>query len=238
MVEAVIRTSAAGASPYKMNSRQFSTIRRQKQLRADESEFHQEPTISLSTLARTMGPLSPATLTRLLSGHKHHAMGPRRSYQQAREQAIARLTDGTEFHLDAPLRSHEREAIQAMARARLAIPARSRALRANARVPHWLIGGVRISMQPDIELDGAKGTGAAKIILTKERLPRGVGAAMASLLWHYRKNVLGIESTRRDHCIVFEPRLPWLHLPAPRAAAKLKQAELACEIIRAVWPKI
>ena len=93
-------------------------------------------------------------------------------------------------------------------------------------------------MQPDIELDGAEGTGAAKIILTKERLANGVGSAMASLLWHYRRNVLGIESTRRDHCIVFEPRLPWLHLPVPRAETKLKQAELACDVIRALWPKV
>lgn len=221
-----------------MNRRQLDAIRRKKQLRADEAEHEEEPTITLSTLARAMGPLSPATLTRLLAGHKHHAIGPRRSYQKAREQAISLLTDGTALTLDAPLRTHEREAIAAMARARLALPSRSRALRANARLPHWIIGGVRVSMQPDVELDGARGTGAAKIVLTKERLPRGVGNAMASLLWHYRRNVLGIESTRRDHCIVFEPRLPWLHLPASRADAKLKQAELACEIIRAVWPRV
>ena len=221
-----------------MNHRQFAAVRRSKLLRHDESEFDREPTITLSTLARAMGPLSPAALTRLLAGHKHHALGPRRSYQRAREQAIAKLTDGTDFELDLALRSHEREAIQAMARTHLHLPPRSRALRANARVPHWLIGGIRVSMQPDIELDGAKGTGAAKIILTKDRLPRGVGGAMASLLWHYRKNVLGIDTTRRDHCIVFEPRLPWLHLPAPHAEAKLRQAELACEIIRAVWPRI
>jgi hypothetical protein len=238
VVEAVIGKRASGAFTSKMNTRQFAAIRRQKQLRADESEFAQTPTITLSTLARAMGPLSPAMLTRLLAGHKHHAMGPRRSYQCAREQAIALLTDGTTLNPDAPLRSHERDAVKAMVRSRLPLPARSRALRANARGPHWILGGVRISMQPDVELDGTRGTGAAKIILTKERLPRGVGRAMASLLWHYRKNVLGIESTRRDHCIVFEPRLPWLHLPAPRAETQLRQAELACDIISALWSKI
>lgn len=234
----MIGKSAVGASPDKMNHRQFSAVRRQKQLRADESEFHEEPTITLSTLARVMGPLSPAALTRLLAGHKHHAPGPRRSYQCAREQVISLLADGAALAPDAPLRTHEREAVAAMARARLPLPSRSRALRAHARLPHWIIGGVRVSMQPDVELDGANGTGAAKIILTKERLPHGVGGAMAALLWHYRRNVLGIESTRRDHCLVYEPRLPWLHLPAPRAEAKLRQAELACEIIRAVWPKV
>jgi hypothetical protein len=220
-----------------MNNRQFAAIRRQKQLRSDASDHAEgEPIISLSTLARVIGPLTPAALGRLLAGHKHQAPGPRRSYQQARAQAIAVMTDGTPFQLDAPLRTHEREAVAAMARARLALPAR--ALRANARLPYWNIAGVRVSMQPDVELDGSRGTGAAKIILTKDRLPRGVGPAMAALLWHYRRNVLGIESTRRDHCLIYEPRLPWLHLPPPRSERQLKQAELACAIIRAVWPKI
>lgn len=238
MVEALIRIVGRGASTGKMNTRQFAAVRRQKLTRAAESEFDEEPTVSLSTLARSIGPLSPAALTRLLAGHKHHSPGPRRSYQQAREQVICLLTDGTAVTPDAPLRTHEREAVAAVARTRLPLPSRSRALRANARLPHWIIGGVRISMQPDVELDGSNGTGAAKIILTKERLAHGVGATMAALLWHYRRNVLGIESTRRDHCIVYEPRLPWLHLPAPRAESKVRQAELACEVIKAVWPRV
>jgi hypothetical protein len=232
----------------KMNTRQFAAIRRQKQLRALESEANDlvtnTPTISLSTLAKAMGPLSPAALVRLLSGHKHGFSGPRRSYQRAREQAISLLTDGTPLDVEAPLRGYERDAVKAIARAGLRLPEHTRALRMRRKLPYWEIGGVRISMDPDVELDGQKddqkdghkATGAAKVILTKEPLARGVGSAMAALMWHYRKNVLNVPKTDREHCIVFEPRLPWLHLPAKRPDNQVRNAELACQVVAALWP--
>lgn len=238
-------------------NRQFAAIRRSKMLRQNHAEAHavaeaaakipdvfgipseeDQPVITLSTLARAMGPLGALPLTRLLAGHKHQKPGPRRSYQRAREQAIALLSDGTALAPDAELRAYERDAVAAMQRARLVLPSRSRALRAQRRLPPWEIGGVLVSMHPDVEVDGARGTGAAKIILTKDRLPRGVGTAMATLLWHYRKHVLGIESTRKDHCLVFEPRLPWLHLPSPRPEHHLRNAELACKVINALWATV
>lgn len=240
-------------------NRQFAAIRRSKQLRQDRSEANavaesaaripdvfgipaeelkEQPLITLSTLARAMGPLGALALARMLAGHKHRKPGPRRSYQRAREQAISLLSDGTALTPDAELRAYEREAVTAMQRARLVLPSRARALRAYRRLPPWEIGGVLVSMHPDVEVDGARGTGAAKIILTKDRLARGVGTAMATLLWHYRRNVLGIDSTRKDHCLVFEPRLPWLHLPSPRTEHHVRNAELACKVITALWATV
>jgi len=242
VVAALIGKSRDGASLFvKMNTRQFAAIRRQKQRRALESEAKElvtnVPTISLSTLAKAMGPLSPPALARLLSGHKYGFSGPRRSYQQAREQAISLLTDGTPPDVEAPLRGYERDAVKAIARG-LRLPEHARAIRMRRKLPYWEIGGVRISMEPDVELDGENATGAAKVILTKEPLARGVGSAMAALMWHYRKNVLNVPMTDRAHCIVFEPRLPWLHLPAKRPDTQVRHAELACQVVAALWGKV
>lgn len=226
----------------KTNPRQFAAIRRRKESRSVNSEAsyisdaYASPAISLSTLAKAMGPLAPAALTRLLAGHALRSDGPRRGYQCARAQAIALLADGTPLDPDAPLRAYERAAVTAMNRIGLVLPRKTRAERPG-RAEHWELGGVRISMQPDVELVGAKGCGAAKVIFTKEPLARGVGAAMAALLWYYRKNVLHIDGTDRAHCIVYEPRLPWQHLPAKNIDRQLKNAELACKVIAALWPR-
>jgi hypothetical protein len=196
------------------------------------------PRITLSTLARAMGPISPAALARLLRGHKLRSEGPRRSYQLACRQAVELFTDGTPLNSDAPLRTHERDAVRAMQRMRLRIPAWLRAVRPTTRLPPLEIGGVSISIRPDVELEGLRESGAAKFAFTKAPLPRGVGSTMAALLWHHRRNVLGIASTRPGRCMVYEPRLPWLHLPGRTPEVQMRSAELACDVIRALWPKL
>ena len=47
------------------------------------------PRITVSTLARAMGPITLSSLATLLRGHKYNSAGPRRSYQAARRQAKA-----------------------------------------------------------------------------------------------------------------------------------------------------
>lgn len=199
-------------------------------------EVAEHPRITLSTLARAMGPITSDRLGRLLRGHKYRRPGPIRSYQNARRQGILHLTARAPLDPDAPLRSHEREAVHALARMRLPLPEEVRATRPATHAPAWEVEGVTISMEPDVELEDERSAGALKLVLTKELLPDGVGSRMAALLWHHRRNVLGIARTERRHCIVFEPRRPWLHLPDARPSAQVRPVELACRIIGAVWP--
>jgi hypothetical protein len=196
------------------------------------------PTVTLSTLARAMGPIAPASLARLLRGHKYRSSGPRRSYQCARRQAIARFTDGESFDPTAPLRSHEREAVLAMQRMRLRAPEWTRAIEPRSKLPAWELGGVRVSMQPDVELDGLRETGAAKFCFTKAPLARGIGSVMAALLFHHRRHLLGIVTTEPRRCVVYEPRLQRIHLPGRSPERQVKDAELACRVIGALWPTL
>jgi hypothetical protein len=196
------------------------------------------PSVSLATLARVTGAMSPRSLKSLLRGHKYQTGGPARSYQNARRQAIDFLVDSVPFDADAELRPHEREAVRAMKRAKPTLPTWARALRAETRAPSWVMGGVRISMHPDVVIDAREGCGAAKLSLTKERLAPGVGQMMASLLYYWRAEVLRLPAVRRDYCVVFEPRLPWLHRPAKNLEKSFEDAELACRVIASLWPHL
>jgi hypothetical protein len=195
------------------------------------------PRVTLSTLARAMGPTRPAQLARLLQGHKYAESGPRRSYQCAVKQITDSLVDGVPVNPDAPLRKHERDAIKSYLRAPLPLPKLARAVRPKRR-SHWLLHGVNVSMHPDIELDGFVYSGAVKLTLTKEPLARGVASLMASLMWFWRVRVEKEILTARSHCIVYEPRLPWLHLPGKNPVKDVAKVEIACRLITALWPVI
>lgn len=192
------------------------------------------PTVSLSTLAKAAGPISPVALTRLLRGHKYQAPGPRRSYQNARRQAISLLVDKAQLDPDAPLRAHERDVLRAMARTQLPLPPWIRATRPTSNALLEL-HGVQVSMQPDVELHGSIESGAAKFSFTKDPLPRGVGSLMAALLWYGKAVIEGDSKVKPSHCLVYEPRLPWVHRPAKRPLVQLKNLELACTVIHALW---
>jgi hypothetical protein len=196
------------------------------------------PTVTFSTLAKAMGTTSLAALVRLLKGHKYDLAGPRRSYQSARRQAVRLLADKVPLDAGATLRPHERDAIEAMLRVPLRTPEWVRAVRPSSYPLRWDLAGVSISMQPDVELVGRQESGAVKFVFTKAPLARGVGSLMAALLWHHRKNVIGIESTRPDKCLVYEPRLPWVHRPGSRPASQVRRAELACKVIATLWPTL
>jgi hypothetical protein len=197
-----------------------------------------KPTVTFSTLAKAMGPTSLRALVRLLEGHKYDRAGPRRSYQNARRQAIELFADDVALRPGDELRRHEREAITAMARVPLPTPSRVRPIRPSVASSRWELAGVSISMLPDIEFHGLSESGAAKFVFNKTPLARGVGSMMAALLFHHRKNILGIASTRREQCVVYEPRLPWMHLPGSRPDAQIRLAERSCEVIAALWPSL
>lgn len=195
------------------------------------------PRITLSTLAKAMGPTPLAQIARLVKDHKDAAPGPRRSYQTARKQAIQWMVDGAAFDIHEGLRSHEREALQALAKVNLDLPYEIYAERPPTG-QLWLLGGVCVSMQPDVLLDGPRGRGAIKFSFTKERLARGVGTTMAALLWHYSANVQHVEKTRRDLCFVHEPRLPWVYTPGEHPERQVARAEKACRLIAGLWSAV
>jgi hypothetical protein len=198
----------------------------------------ERPTITLSTLAKAMGPISPRELGRLLEGHKYPSIAPARSYQNARQQAIDLLVDKKPPDDDVPLRTHERDAVRALTRMLPVVSPWVRAKRPSPRAIPWTVGDVIVSMHPDVELEGSRESGAAKFSFTKAPLAPGVGKIMATLMWHWRKKVLGIESTSQAQCIVFEPRLPRTHRPMRNARGIVKSAELASTVISALWPTI
>lgn len=195
------------------------------------------PRITFSTLAKAMGPTTLARLARLVEGHKVAAEGPRRSYQTARKQAIQWLVDGIGLDPHAGLRSHEREAVAALSKISVDLPPEIYAERPpNGQL--WVLGGVCISMLPDVLLDGPRGRGAIKFSFTKERLGRGVGSMMAALMWHWLANVQHIEKARPDLCRVYEPRLPWLYQPGRNPEKQVAHAEKACRLISAIWSEV
>ena len=193
------------------------------------------PSISFSTLARACGAITPSDLVTLLRGHKLRTTGAARGYQAARVQAIDFLVEGIPFAPEKVTRPHEREVIARMARSRPRLPRWARAVRPSTRGPAWMLGGVRVSMFPDVVIDGGRSNGAAKLSFTKEPLAPGVGSAMASLLYHWRANVLRLPKTAKSHCLVFEPRLPWVHHPSDDVERDVLRAEAACSIIKALW---
>lgn len=196
------------------------------------------PTVTFSTLAKAMGPIRPTALARLLHGHKYPTQGPRRAYQVARKQAVDLLVDKSPLDPEAPLRAYERDAVRALSRVRLYVPEWLRATRPSTRPEIWPLHGVRISMHPDVDLSGNVESGAVKFSFTKAPLAPHVGSAMASLLWYWRSRIVGVKTTLPAHCIVYEPRLPWKHLPQKNVASTIKSAELACKMIAAIWPLI
>lgn len=193
------------------------------------------PRVTLSTLAKAMGPIAPRDLAKLLEAHKYPAAGPIRSYQTARRQAVDYLVDGLPFDATAPMRSYEREVVAKMMRLPPRVPEWSRGIRPSTQPSPWLVDDVMISMHADVELDARLHTGAVKFSFTKQPLSPGVGRLMAGLLWYWQARVLRRTTTATSHCLVFEPRLPWVHLPPrdPDACAAL--AKLACRTIRALW---
>src|SRR5688572_2366061 len=116
------------------------------------------PIVSFSSLAKAMNGMSPLGLAALLAGHKHRSMGPRRSYQDARRQAMDFFVDGVPLDPDAPLRSHEREAVRALQASKPRLP---RWIRAHRPIlPRvMIVHGVRVSMHADVELLGRRERG-------------------------------------------------------------------------------
>jgi hypothetical protein len=174
----------------------------------------------------------------MLRRHKYPQAGPIRSYQLARKQAIDLFVDGKALDPSAALRSHERDAVTAMVRMNLRKPEWVRGVRPSTREPPFKLGNVLVSASPDVELDGYIAAGAAKFSFTKQALARGVGSTMAALLWYWRRRVVGIEKVQPGNCIVYEPRLPWTHLPGRNPLAQVERAALACQVIEALWPKL
>jgi hypothetical protein len=165
------------------------------------------PRVSFSTLARLMGPITPAKQMSLLRDHKYPTDGPKRSYQNAREQLVRHLVSGAALAPNAVgLRPYETNVLELAVAQGVAAPAGCRCRRPSPSRPSWQFHGVEISMFPDVLLTGPRGTGAMKFHLSQETLPKGVGAAMAALLHHYQAGVMNDASAIPMYSIVLEPR--------------------------------
>lgn len=195
------------------------------------------PTVSFSTLAKIMGPGTPVTQATLVRGHKYPTDGPKRGYQNARNQFIEHAVSGVAFHPHAGLRKHEQEAVLAMDQLGVPIPHGVTCARPATRGPHWNFSGVNISVFPDVDMTGANGLGAFKVHFGKDALARGVGSAMAALIHHYKTNVLGQQNVLPRHCLVYEARTGALH-SCGSPTRLLSNVQAACHLIAALWPTL
>jgi hypothetical protein len=201
------------------------------------ASMHATPTVSFGTLAKIMGPTTPAGQAALLRGHKYPTDGPKRSYQNARNQLIEHLVAQRPFDPTASLRPHEREAVLALLQNGVPIPTQVRCSRPSTSAPHWTFCGVNISVFPDVELTGPNGHGALKVYFGKDPLARGVGASMAALLHHYKSQVLGQQNVTARHCLVYEARTGSVRA-CGNSTRLLSNAQAACQLITVLWPTL
>jgi hypothetical protein len=90
-------------------------------------------------------------------------------------------------------------------------------------------------MVPDLLLDGLSASGAAKFVFTKTPLDPRVGTMMASLMYYWRRWVADVANTDPGACVVYEPRLPWVHVAAKNPEKLVREAARACSVIEALW---
>jgi hypothetical protein len=195
------------------------------------------PTVTFGTLAKLMGPSTPVAQASLLRGHKYPTDGPKRSYQNARNQLIDHLVSQEPFMPHASLRPHEREVIAAMHVLGVPVPTGVTCARPTTLAPSWNFGGVNVSVFPEVELSSAAGLGALKVHFGKDALARGVGSSMAALLHHYKTQVLGQTDVLPRHCLVYEARTGALHT-CGSPARLITNVQAACQLIVALWPSL
>lgn len=195
---------------------------------------HSEPTVTLSTFAKAIAGAPVAELLPLVRGHKDQSAGRRRSYQTAVRQAVDWMTEGVPFDLSAATRSHEKDAIWALVIDPPQAPRWSRALRGKRR-PAWDVGGLLVKTNPDVEIDGGRERGAAKIHLTKKPLTDEAGAVMASLLFHVLASVSEEAAIARTHCLVYEPRAHRVFRASEGPKNVERHVPAAVAVIRGLW---
>lgn len=195
------------------------------------------PTVTFSTLAKLMGPSTPVAQASLLRGHKYPTDGPKRSYQNARNQLIDHLVAQQPFSPYPSLRSHEREAIAAMQQLGIPVPTGVTSTRPPGGASSWAFSGVEVSVFADVDLASTAGLGALKVHFGKDALARGVGSTMAALLHHYKTQVLGQQNVLPRHCLVYEARTGALHT-CGSPARLIANVQAACQLIVALWPML
>jgi hypothetical protein len=195
------------------------------------------PTISFGTLAKLMGPTTPAGQVSLLRGHKYPTDGPKRGYQNARAQLIDHLVEKKAYNPHSKLRPYEREAIDLLRAEEIPVPADLAYTRPSTANPHWAFEGVNVSVFPDVDIANREGRGAMKAHFAKDSLARGVGASMAALLWFYKTEILREQAVASRNCLVYEVRNGHLHVcGSPNRL--LANASAACRVIVALWPTL
>lgn len=201
------------------------------------------PTVTLSTFAKVLAGAPVDELLPLVHSHKEESEGRPRAhrvfragepYRTALRQAVGFMTEGAPFDLSAARAPRERAAIWALVIAPPRAPRWSRVLRGKRR-PAWDLGGLLVKANPDVEIDGGRERGAAKIVLTKQPLSEATGAVMASLLFHVLAEVSEEPAIARTHCLVYEPRAHRVFRASegPRDVARHVPAAVA--VIRGLW---
>ena len=195
------------------------------------------PRVSFSTLAKLMGPSTPVKVAGLLREHKYPSHGPKLSYRTARQQLIDLAVSQVPLNPLAPTRKHEREAINAMLQYGVPLPNGFTCSVPRAHAPHWSFHGVEIAVFPELDLTSASGSGAFKAYFAKDKLARGVGSTMATLIHYYKTRILGQPNVRPQQCILWEVR-SGAQFSAGNSSKLLANAEMACQLIAALWPTL
>lgn len=204
-----------------------------------ERRRHHQPRLTFSALAKLMASHTPTGHLGLLRQSKYPRPAAVLSYRRARRRIVS-LICGQPDAPSGPLAPHERAVVAAFLARPLGLPRRTHAQPHHGPTPRWPLGDVDVSVFPDIDLMGPRGTGAIKLHLAQQPLARGVGRGMAALLHHHRCEVLGDEAAYGNYCIVYEVRTGRVHRAGTQGLPlrNLRRAEAACRLAAAVWPTL
>lgn len=180
---------------------------------------------------------TPGAQRTLIKDAKFPKSGPVLSYVNATRFLVGSVVgDGK---MGGPLREHEAEIAKLVTAAPIPLPKDVQGFRINpSSATPWNYQGVEISMHPDVELRGPKGTGVLKFYCGVEPLARTVGGSMAALLHYHRSTVLKLSDAHAGYCIVYEVRTAKSHKAGATSAKLLDNVQAACQLATLWWPLV
>ena len=205
--------------------------------------IHHAPRLTFSALCEFLD-ATPTRQLSILRTHKYPSDGPMRSYAAALAQVKGYLVQGTPLNPEATnLAEYEREILQHLVSVEWRLPAGATAVYPNTQQATMSLGGVEISVVPDMYLEmvshGTRRTGAIKFFVAKSRELRAEpGKWMASLLYRYMLDQLHDPSVDPDLCCIYDIRQDEHHWATKSHKRLFQHIENACLLINAVWPRL
>lgn len=175
----------------------------------------------------------------LLKEQKYPTDGPKRSYVDARERIRAFAIQQQPLST-AGMRDYEGEVIQCLIDSAWCPPT-PQSVRPPTRDRELLVEGVEIKAYPDLLcLDPQSGRdGAIKFYFGKSTaLDPGVAQHMATVLYHFERDILANQRVHPSLCTVYDVRQDVEYTASKSTKRLMGNIEAACTFIRAVWPNL